>query len=66
MNEIRRKQYELEMCADLLERVDANIKWNQHTDEQTGDLVDDEDENSVIRLAAMRNVRKSILKNCGV
>lgn len=66
MNEIRRKQYELETLADLIERIDANIKWYQHTDEETGELVDDAGENDVLHLAALRNVRKSILKLAGV
>lgn len=66
MNEIRRKQYELEILADLIERVDNNIKWYQHDDEETGELVDDTGENDVLHLAALRNVRKSILKLAGV
>ena len=66
MNEIRRKQYELEILADLIERIDNNVKWYQHTDEETGELVDDADENDVLHLAALRNVRKSILKLAGV
>lgn len=65
MNEIRKKQYELEMLCDLLERIDSNISWYQHTDED-GVKVDDEDENSQTRLAAYRSVRKSILKLAGV
>lgn len=66
MNEIRRKQYELEILADLIERIDNNIKWYQHTDEETGELVDDTGESDVLHLAALRNVRKSILKLAGV
>lgn len=66
MNEIRRKQYELEVLADLIERIDNNIKWYQHSDEETGELVDDTGENDVLHLAALRNVRKSILKLAGV
>jgi hypothetical protein len=66
MNEIRRKQYELEILADLIERIDNNVKWYQHTDEETGELVDDTGENDVLHLAALRNVRKSILKLAGV
>ena len=66
MNEIRRKQYELEILADLIERIDNNIKWYQHDDEETGELVDDTGENDVLHLAALRNVRKSILKLAGV
>ena len=66
MNEIRRKQYELETLADLIERIDNNIKWYQHTDEETGELVDDAGENDVLHLAALRNVRKSLLKLAGV
>lgn len=66
MNEIRRKQYELEVLADLVERIDNNIKWYQHDDEETGELVDDTGENDVLHLAALRNVRKSILKLAGV
>ena len=66
MNEIRRKQYELEILADLIERIDNNIKWYQHDDEETGELVDDTGESDVLHLAALRNVRKSILKLAGV
>lgn len=66
MNEIRRKQYELEALADLIERIDSNVKWYQHTDEETGELVDDAGENDVLHLAALRNVRKSLLKLAGV
>ena len=66
MNEIRRKQYELETLADLIERIDNNIKWYQHNDEETGELVDDTGESDVLHLAALRNVRKSILKLAGV
>ena len=66
MNEIRRKQYELEALADLIERIDNNIKWYQHDDEETGELVDDTGESDVLHLAALRNVRKSILKLAGV
>lgn len=66
MNEIRRKQYELEILADLIERIDNNIKWYQHTDEETGELVDDAGECDVLHLTALRNVRKSILKLAGV
>lgn len=65
MNEIRRKQYELEVLADLLERIENNIKWYQHTDEDTGELVDDTGENDIIHLAALRNVKKSVLKLAG-
>ena len=64
MNEIRKKQYELEMLADLVDRVNNNIAWNQHTDEN-GIMVDDEDETSQIRLAAYRSVIKSLLKIAG-
>lgn len=66
MNEIRRKQYELEALADLIDRIDANINWYRHTDEETGELVDDTGENDVLHLAALRNVRKSLLKLAGV
>ena len=65
MNEIRRKQYEMEILADLLERIDNNIKWYQHEDENTGELVDDTGENDTLHLAALRNVKKSILKLAG-
>lgn len=64
MNEIRKKQYELEMLADLVDRVNNNIAWNQHTDD-AGNVVDDEDETSQIRLAAYRSVIKSLLKIAG-
>ena len=65
MNEIRRKQYEMEILADLLERIDNNIKWYQHEDENTGELVDDTMESDTLHLAALRNVKKSILKLAG-
>lgn len=64
MNEIRKKQYELEMLADLVDRVNNNIAWNQHADDN-GNMVDDEDETSQIRLAAYRSVIKSLLKIAG-
>lgn len=64
MNEIRKKQYELEMLADLVDRVNNNIAWNQHEDDN-GNMVDDEDETSKIRLAAYRSVIKSLLKIAG-
>ena len=65
MNEIRRKQYELEALADLIERIDNNIKWYQHEDEDTGELVDDTMESDTLHLAALRNVKKAVLKLAG-
>lgn len=64
MNEIRKKQYELELYADLLERTQNSLRWYQHEDDN-GNMVDDEDENSQIRLAAHRTVIKTLLKMAG-
>ena len=65
-NKIREKQFELEMLSDLMSMVENNIRWNQHEDEQTGEVVDDTDEMSQIRLSAYRNVAKMLLKLAGV
>lgn len=65
MNEIRKKQYELEVYADLLEQITNSENWYRHTDEETGEMVDDTDENSVLHLAAYRAAKKAILKLAG-
>ena len=64
MNELRKKQYELEQYADIMERLDNSEQWYQHTDEG-GNWVDDEDTNSVLHLAAIRSIKKQILKLAG-
>lgn len=64
MNEIRKKQYELEQFADIMERLNNSEQWYQHTDDK-GNWVDDENEDAVLRLAAIRAVKKQILKLAG-
>ncbi len=65
MNEIRKKQYEMEILADLLESLHRNMDWYRHADEN-GTMVDDTDENSALHLSAYRSVEKAILKVAGV
>lgn len=64
MNEIRKKQYELEQFADIMERLTNAEHWYMHSDDNVN-WVDDEDESSVLHLAAIRSVKKQILKLAG-
>lgn len=64
MNEIRKKQYELEAIADLIANVNSMISWYQHEDE-SGNRVDDENENSKLHLEAYRSLVKSLIKLAG-
>lgn len=66
MKEIRKKQYELEAIAEAVERINNLITWYQHTDEITGEMVDDENEDSVLRLAGYRAAKAKLLKVAGV
>ena len=64
MNEIRKKQYELEALADLVSNIENMMSWYQHEDEE-GNRVDDDSENSKLHLAAYRSIIKSLLKLAG-
>lgn len=66
MEEIRKKARELEAFADILEMIEDRIKWYQHTDEQTGELVDDTGEYNTAHLSALRTTAKAVKKLAGV
>ena len=66
INAIKAKACILEGYADVLETLEKNVKWYQHTDDETGELVDDTEPWSIGRLTAYRNAIAAVKKLAGV
>ncbi len=66
INSIKEKAALLEAYADVLDTLNKNIRYYQHEDEDTGEIVDDTDDWSKARLAAYRETMKAVKKLAGV
>jgi len=64
--EIMKRARMLEAYADVIGVLQDRERWYQHTDEETGELVDDDGEYSAANLAAIRETMKAVKKLAGV
>ena len=63
---IKKKADMMNAYADVLENLKSQESWHMHTDEETGERVDDEGEYAENHLTAIRNAIAAIKKLAGV
>jgi len=64
--EILKKARLLEGYAEVIGLIESRIAWYQHTDDETGEVVDDEGEYSAAMLQALRDSMKAVKKLAGI
>ena len=64
--ELLKKARKLEAFAEIIDLLENNIKYYQHVDDETGELVDDTGEWSEAHLAAYRETLKAVRKIVGL
>ena len=64
--EIMKRARLLEAYAEVIGLIESRIAWYQHTDDETGEIVDDDGEYSAANLQALRDTMKAVKKLAGI
>ena len=64
--EIMRRAKMLEAYAEVMEMLEDRVRWYQHTDDETGEVLDDDGTYAETNLQALRETMKAVRKLAGV